>query len=88
LQTADPCATTAAAIEHAAPFLAPANITFTFVLNGNSYSGATCPAGAANMAQGAAATVTATYPCNLSVFGHNYAPSNCTMTAQTTEIIQ
>ena len=87
LQTADPCATTAAAIEHAAPFLAPANITFTIVLNGNSYSGATCPAGAANMAQGTSAQVTATYPCNFSSWGTKFA-SGCIMTAQTTELVQ
>jgi len=86
-QTADPCATAAAVIEQAAPFLTPGNITFTFVLNGNSYPGASCPAGAANMAQGATATVTATYPVNFSIWGTKYDTGQ-NMTAQTTEIIQ
>jgi hypothetical protein len=39
------------------------------------------------MVQGSAATLTATYPCNFSIWGTNFAP-NCTMTAQTTEVIQ
>jgi Flp pilus assembly protein TadG len=93
-QTTDPCATTAAAVYHAAPFLKPANLTFTLVLNGTSYPNmTTCPsasttAGAAgNLLQGSEARVTATYPCDLRVYGFNYAPS-CTLTARTTELVQ
>jgi Flp pilus assembly protein TadG len=86
-QTADPCDLAAKAIEKAAPFLNQSSITFTFVLNGNTNSGASCTSGAAEMVQGTAATVTASYPCNLSVFGANLAP-NCKMYAQTTEIMQ
>ena len=36
---------------------------------------------------GAPAQVTATYPCNLSVYGISYAPG-CTLTAQITEVVQ
>jgi Flp pilus assembly protein TadG len=86
-QTADPCATAAAAIEKAAPFLNSANMTFTITLNGNTNSGASCTSGAAEMVQNTAATVTVSYPCNLSVFGANLAP-NCKMYAQTTEMMQ
>ncbi len=93
-QTTDPCNTAATTIQRAAPFLTAANLTFTFVINGTSYPGVSCSSSstttgaAGNMAPGAALTVTATYPCNLKIFGANLAPSGCTMTAQTTEIIQ
>jgi len=91
-QTTDPCATTAAVV-YQASLLNSANLNFTFVLNGVTYSGATCSStsitqgAAGNMVQGSAAQVRATYPCTLSIYGVNYAPS-CTMTAQTTELIQ
>ena len=92
-QTTNPCATTATAVYHAAPLLNPANLTFTLVLNGTTYPGASCSSpntttgAAGNLVQGSDATVTATYPCNLKVFGYNYAPS-CIMTARTTELTQ
>ena len=90
--TTDPCAATVAIIENAAPFLVWQSMKFTITLNGNAY-GASCSSSsvttgaAGNMAQGTAATVTVSYPCNLLVFGANLAP-NCQMYAQTTEIIQ
>jgi hypothetical protein len=37
--------------------------------------------------QGEVASVTVTYPCNLVIYGFNYAP-NCTLAAQTSEVIQ
>jgi Flp pilus assembly protein TadG len=98
---ADPCNAAATAVENAAPFLnwSSPSATITFVLNctagspcgngnGTSVSGTSCPSSTTTLAKGTGAQVTATYPCNLSVFGHNYAPSSCTMTAQTTELIQ
>jgi Flp pilus assembly protein TadG len=91
-QTTDPCATTATAVENAAPLLTPAKITFTFVLNGTTYSGASCSCPTtttgpcANVGQGETAQVTATYPYTLSIFGAS--ASSGTMTAQTTELIQ
>ena len=95
VQTTNPCATAATAVYQAAPFLKPANLMFTFVLNGNTYSypGATCTSSstttgaAGNLVQGLPAQVKATYPCNLRVYGVNYVPG-CTMTAQTTELVQ
>jgi len=86
-QTTDPCNTAATTIYAAAPNLTQASFTFSFVLNGTAYSGTSCTSGAANLVQGADAKVTATYPCNLTFFGHNYAPG-CTLTAQTTELVQ
>jgi Flp pilus assembly protein TadG len=85
-ETTDPCATAVAAIYAAAPQLKQANFTFTFVLNGTSYSGTTCAAGAANLVTAGPAQVTATYPAQISLFG--YTPSALNMTAQTTELVQ
>jgi Flp pilus assembly protein TadG len=48
----------------------------------------TSSAPASDLTQGAMATVKVTYPCNLKVFGVNFAPSGCTLTAQTAESIQ
>ena len=90
--TTDPCNTTAQAVYNAAPLLKSASITFTFVLNGTQYPGASCSSSstttgaAGNLVQGSAAQVTATYPFTLTVYG--VTASSGTMTAQTTEIIQ
>jgi len=92
-QTTDPCSTTTAAFYKAAPYLKAANLSFTFVLNGTTYTGTSCSSGstttgaAGNLVQGQPAQITVTYPCNLAVYGKNYAPS-CTLTAQTTELVQ
>jgi Flp pilus assembly protein TadG len=91
--TTDPCATASSAVIAAAPLLTPANLSFTFVLNGATYSGTSCSSGssttgaAANLVQGANAIVTVTYPCSLAVYGANYAP-HCSLQAQMTELIQ
>ena len=37
--------------------------------------------------QGQPATVTTSYPCNLTVYGYNFAPG-CTLTAQSTESVE
>jgi Flp pilus assembly protein TadG len=90
-QTTDPCKLTDTTIENAAPFITPGSLTFTFVLNGATYSGASCSSGststgaAGNLVAGQSAKVTVTYPCNLAVYGTSYA---CNLTAQTTEIVQ
>ena len=92
-QTTDPCATTVAAIYAAAPYLKKANYSFTFVLNGATYTGTTCSSSstttgaAGNLVQGTSAQVTATYPCTLKVYAANLVPS-CSLNAQTTELVQ
>jgi Flp pilus assembly protein TadG len=91
--TTDPCATASSAVIAAAPLLTPASLSFSFVLNGASYTGTSCSSGssttgaAANLVQGANAVVTVTYPCSLAVYGANYAP-HCSLQAQMTELIQ
>jgi Flp pilus assembly protein TadG len=85
-QTTDPCNTTVTAIENAAPNLATGSLTFSYTIDGESYSGSTCTAGAAYMIQGASATVTATYPVHLGIYKQGW--STITLKAQTTELIQ
>ena len=91
--TTDPCATAASAVIAAAPLLTPANLSFTFVLNGATYTGTSCSSGssttgaAGNLVQGANAVLTVNYPCSLAVFGANYAPQ-CSLRAQMTELVQ
>jgi Flp pilus assembly protein TadG len=89
----DPCAASVAIIKGTAFGLNPASLSFTFVINGTTYPGLSCNSAslttgaAGNMAQGTSAQVTVTYPCTLGVYGKNYIPG-CTLTAQTTELIQ
>jgi Flp pilus assembly protein TadG len=100
--TLDPCSVAAGAVEEAAPYLTPANLTFTFVLDGTTFgpyagnttwSSSTCASAsnttgaAGDLVQGQSADMIVTYPCNLAVYGINYAPS-CKLTAQVTEIVQ
>jgi Flp pilus assembly protein TadG len=92
-QTTDPCATTVAAVYNAAPLLAQANFTFRLILTNPStgtastYNGTSCTGAAANLLQGYSAEVIANYPCNLAVYGVNYAPS-CSLQAALTEVVQ
>jgi Flp pilus assembly protein TadG len=89
----DPCAASVAIVQGTAFGLTPASLSFTFVINGTTYTGVSCNSSslttgaAGNMMQGTSAQVTVTYPCVLGVYGKNYVPG-CTLSAQTTEIIQ
>ncbi len=88
----DPCTTTTTAIDNAAPTLTASKITLSYTLDGNSYgSGVTsCPGtgGTANsyMIAGQTATVTASYPCLLTVFGSSMM--SCTLSTEVSEEIQ
>jgi Flp pilus assembly protein TadG len=84
-QTTDPCATAYTAISKAAPGMTT-GLSLTFVIDGSTYSGNSCTAGAAGMVQGASAAVTATYPCTVVYYGT--VLSGCTLKAQLTEYIQ
>ena len=61
-------------------------MSLAFVLNGNSYSGATCTAGATSMIAGRTAKLTATYPCVLKWY--KMAANTCTLSVSTSEVIQ
>jgi Flp pilus assembly protein TadG len=86
-QTTDPCATATAAIESAAPNLTPANLSFTYVINGNTYTSTSCTAGAANMTQGGSLQVTVSYPCSFTMIYKTTFPA-CNLSSQTAELIQ
>lgn len=90
-QTLDPCQTTSQAVYAAAPNLIQANLKFTIVLNGttvtNNQKAPSCSGGQQYLVASQNAQVTVTYPCNLNFFLFNPAPG-CTLTAQTTEIVQ
>jgi len=100
--TTDPCLDAASTFISASPNLKSTNLTFNFSLNGTAYgpytgltssttsvcsSSSTTTGAAGNLVAGQPAQVTVTYPCNLSVYGHNYIPS-CYLEVQTTEIVQ
>jgi Flp pilus assembly protein TadG len=86
-QVTDPCSTISATIGSASPLLKSASLSYTFTINGTSYPGTTCTAGAAQLIEGTAAQVQVTYPCTLSFYGKNLVPG-CTLQAQTTELVQ
>jgi Flp pilus assembly protein TadG len=84
--TTTPYTATTSAITSAAPNLAAAQTTITVRINGTACTtDATC---AAALIAGQPAFVRATYPCNLTVMGVNYMPSGCTLSAQTTQMVQ
>jgi Flp pilus assembly protein TadG len=94
----DPCKTVYQTVFQAAPFLTQANLKFTITITpligsvatlATAQASPSCSTTAAQqtIAAQSTATVAVTYPCNLTVFGINFAPG-CTLTAQTAEAIQ
>jgi len=69
-----------------APNLTQANLTIALSVNGTE-----CAADAAcstALTVGLPVTITASYPCSLVVSGIDFAPSGCTLMAQTTERVE
>lgn len=83
--TATPYTTTTTAVTNSAANLVAGSITVTVKVNNTACS--TDSACSSLLTAGQAATVTATYPCDLTVMGINYKPS-CTLTAQTAQMVQ
>jgi Flp pilus assembly protein TadG len=92
--TLDPCSVASSSVINAAPGLNSTLLNFSYTLNGTRYSGTSCASAtlltgaAANLAGGTTATVTASYPCNLSIYGINFMPNGCFMKASTSELVQ
>jgi Flp pilus assembly protein TadG len=83
--TTTPYASTTSAVTTAAPSLTVGSITITVSINGTA---CTTDAGCSTLlVAGQPALVTATYPCDLTVMGYNYA-SGCTLTASTAQMVQ
>jgi Flp pilus assembly protein TadG len=100
LSSSDPCATGWSAISGTRLTSANIAVTYTFLSStGSSLASYPFSAGATNtctaagntttgyMNVGNSITVTATYPCDLTVYGVNYAPG-CQLSASLTEAIQ
>jgi Flp pilus assembly protein TadG len=101
--TLNPCTTMTSAVSGGAPLLNSANLTYTLALNsslganlgtyGPNQGSLSCSSSSytsgppSYLQQGGSASVTVTYPCNLTIYGRNYW-SGCTLQAQTTEMIQ
>jgi Flp pilus assembly protein TadG len=64
------------------------NTTSSYTVVFPSTTGAVCASEAADLTPGQEVAVTATYGCQLSFFGHNFAPSGCVLTAQSAEAVQ
>jgi Flp pilus assembly protein TadG len=84
--TTDPCSDTFAAIKNAAPYLDSTTIKVTVTINGTapSQTGNSCPGAQSNLTAGVPVTVSATYPCTLTVYSMNFA-SGCQLSAMVTE---
>jgi Flp pilus assembly protein TadG len=88
----DPCSAATSAIRNAAPGLTSSKLTLSYNLDGNAYGSGvtTCPGsgGTPNsyMVEGGTATVSATYPCTITVFGTGIL--SCTLSTQVTEAVQ
>ena len=67
--------------------LTRASMTVTVTVNGSACSGDSSCQTALNSAQGKAASVQVSYPCDLQVYKYNFAPS-CSLSAQSTELVQ
>jgi len=87
MASATPYTTTINSIGASAGNLTASNITVTVTVNGAACStDATCST-ALSSAAGQTASVSATYPCNLTVMGVNYFP-NCSLSSQTSDLVE
>lgn len=75
------------AIYVSAPNLTPTSLTITVAVGGASCVSDGACATALTAAAGGSASVMASYPCNLTIMGVNYAPG-CTLTSVTTERVE
>ena len=75
--TADPCTATTAYIQGYTPNLVAANINITYTLGSSGTPETSCTlATLQGLAQGQPVTVSATYPCNFTIFGLNVTAAN------------
>lgn len=89
--TTNPCSDTFTAITQAAPSLDPTKISLSFVLNATNATttkattvvGNTCSGDQTMLVLQSPATVTATYPCSMPIFGYTWG--TCQLSASTTE---
>jgi Flp pilus assembly protein TadG len=83
--TSNPYTTTTTAITNAAPNLASGSLTKTLKVNGTACT--TDTACQTALVAGATASVTVSYPCDLSVLGVNFK-SSCTLSSTAAQMVQ
>jgi Flp pilus assembly protein TadG len=82
-----PFSSTTNSIYLSAPTLTSTSLSITLTVNGSACTGDAACATTLSASAGSASSVSASYPCNLSVMGFNFAPS-CTLTSVTTERVE
>jgi Flp pilus assembly protein TadG len=87
MASATPYSSTVADISSSAGNLTGTNITVTMSVNGTACTTNSGCSTALSTAAGQTATVTATYPCNLTVMGVNFLPS-CSLQSQTADLVE
>lgn len=87
MASATPYTTTISNIKSSAGNLTGSNITVTMSVNGTACTSDTTCATALAAAAGDTASVTATYPCNLTVMNFNFYPS-CSLQSQTSDLVE
>lgn len=87
MASATPYSTTVSNISASAGNLTAGNITVTVSVNGTTCSSDSTCSTALSSAAGETASVTATYPCNLTVMGVNFLPT-CTLQSQTSDLVE
>ena len=91
--TTDPCTLVSSTLQAASPGLITSSLSYTITLNGTAYTTTSCSSSsttsgaAGKLIQGSTASVVVTYPCSLSLYGVNLAPS-CRLGASTSELVQ
>ncbi len=82
-----PYTTSVSAVKTSAANLTAGSVTVTLSVNSVACASDAACTTALSTASGGTATATATYPCNLSIMGVNFAPS-CTLTSTTSDMIE
>ncbi len=87
MASATPYTTTVADISSSAGNLKASSISATLSVNGTACTTDSGCSTALSTAAGETATVSATYPCNLTVMGVNFLPS-CSLQSQTADLVE
>lgn len=87
MASATPYTTAVANIKSSAGNLTGSSITVTMSVNGTACASDSACSTALSTAAGETASVTATYPCNLTVMGFNFVPS-CALSSQTSDLVE
>jgi Flp pilus assembly protein TadG len=88
----DPCNDVYTTIKNSAPNLTPASISLTLNMGGTKVTGNSCSGDQSDLVPGGSFTVSATYPCNIALFGISLGGIytwnfSCNLSAQSTEFV-